>query len=335
MDLSVSPINLSNSEKEEKYERNEKDIIKSITETESNYRFINAKKKKEKTYSNYNNIKDSMVKGIRKLYVPNKKSNKIEEGSILKMIDSEKESNVKKIKGNRDIKPSRESNIEPSEIDDENTIQSHSEEDTKKSKKNKNGSESSLLSLSSNGVDTYHKQTETVSKMNMETDVKNNIINNLPEGYSGPVPHNLLQQQQYNQAPKINKIGQLLGHNPAEMGLNQMPTQTAESVFMNQMSVPQQNIPQDMGLSNMGDMSMLGQQIHPASLQPQMNNMVMPDMSQQIPSIPGIQTMTGIPSIQSMQNMSGIPQMPGISIMMGGNGENKKRKLKLKKDFFF
>jgi hypothetical protein len=266
MNLSVSSISISENNLEQFQKKDNKifyDIENnSLTESSDSYEnksrmfAKNIKYKNKKTYSNYNNIKDTMIKGTRRLYVPTKK---IKEGNMtsentdvlsnvendIRIKKDERRKDKKDRRGRRKTEEEEERSDELNEINDESTMESEDAEMSRTKKSSKKGkkqskkgkkqskkismnSESSLISLSSDGVDTYHQRTMTekeatkklgVSSLNMNASQQNDILRTLPEGYSGPVPQSFYQQQQQQPQNKINAIGKALGHGFSDMSM--------------------------------------------------------------------------------------------------------------------
>ncbi len=387
MDITVTPISSLSENSLDKYSKKDKKInydieINSLTETSNNNsRMIakNIKYKNKKTYSNYNNIKDSMIKGTRRLYVPTR--NNLNEGNISSDVLATVEKDRKERRDKKDRRREKKSEeeednneVEIDEVEDESSIEndevkmerSKGKKSSKKSSKGKKSkktlSESSLESLSSDGVDTYHQKSITGTevekragrKMKMEPEEQNDILKMLPEGYSGPVPQSLWanMQQPQQTGPKINSIGRALGHSeadmtqpqglpPAPIGLPEMGMPNMGGMDMSQMMASQQAMPQ-MGMPQMG-MPQMGM---PQMGMPQMGmpQMGMPQMQQTPQSVllsEGSMMQQAQQQLQASQEPVAAPaptpaqpQMTFQQALQQG-GSRQKRILSLKKDFFF
>ncbi len=396
MDITVTPISSLSENSLDKYSKKDKKInydieINSLTETSNNNsRMIakNIKYKNKKTYSKYNNIKDSMIKGTRRLYVPTR--NNLNEGNmssdVLATVEKDKHGDRKEKRDKRRDRRKTEDeeevdlDAEVQELDDESSIENEdvkmerskgkksAKKSSKKGKKSRSLSESSLESLSSDGVDTYHQKTMTGTeverkagrKMAMEPQEQNDILKMLPEGYSGPIPQSMWNNMQPQQTgPKINAIGRVLGHS-ADMaqpqGLPAAPVGMPE-MGMPQMGMPQMGMPQ-MGMPDMGGMDMnqlmAAQQGMPQMGMPQMQmpqgmpQMGMPmqapqqsvllsegsmmNQAQQMLQQSAQPEPVAQPHVQQMQQQA--PQMTFQQALQQG-GSRQKRVISLKKDFFF
>ncbi len=333
--------------------------INSLTESSNNNSRMfakNIKYKNKKTYSKYNNIKDPMIKGTRRLYVPNR--NYLKEGNmsdVLTNVENDKRRENKEKRNNKRRNDDSEKEEEIDEVEDESSIDKETTElsrtkkstkkTSKKSKKSKKydlTSESSLVSLSSEGVDTYHQKTMTGTEaekimgrpMQLENNAQQDIINMLPEGYNGPIPQGLIQQQAPPTGPKINSIGRFLNHTPNDM--------------MQPQNLPTSIVPG--GENGMPDMSaIIGQQMmqqpsqapqlmHPQMMQQQLmpQQMMQQQFMQQQMINPMQQTVT-LSEGGINQQIQGLPQN-GLTFdqaLKQQGGSKGKRSLKLKKDFFF
>jgi len=388
MNLSVSSISISENNLEQFQKKDNKIIYdienNSLTESEDSYEnksrmfAKNIKYKNKKTYSNYNNIKDTMIKGTRRLYVPTRK---IKEGNmtsdnndVLSNVENdirtkkdERRKDKKDRRGRRDNEKERSEDVE--EISDESTMESEEAElsRTKKSTKSKKGkkgskkmsinSESSLISLSSDGVDTYHQRSMTekeatnklgVSSLNMNANQQNDILKNLPEGYSGPVPQSFYQQQAAPQN-KVNSIGRALGHGFGDMSMTappNLPSHDPNLMAMGQPSMdptmtpvmpmaPMQSM-QTMPMAPMPSMQM-GNPMQMGPMQSMQMANPMGTGSGYLGMQPGMQSINlNEASLQQTNNNSQtFAQALSMPTQQGGARNGNKRVLKLKKDFFF
>ncbi len=389
-ELSVSSISISENSLSKYNKKNSKinyNIENSLTETSGDKSRMfakNIKYKNKKTSSNINNI-NSMIKGTRRLYVPNR--NNLTEGSMTSDVlsnvenDKRKERDDDKKRRTRKIEDESESvDKEPEEISDESSVEnedlsaepkvsrSKSKKDSKKSSKKskKMMSESSLPSLSSSGVNTEHQKTMTGTEVRnimgqySESALKKNVLGNLPENYSGPIPHGMMQQG-LSQQKQTNRLGALLGtdgqapNGAAPPNLQPMSVGMMENGLNATMSPQMMMSPVAPSMPNMPGMSMLGN----VQQMGQMTQMMgaMPQMMGQMPQMGNMMGNLGMPSlppqVQSVtlggpQEGSLAPQVPepvaqpsnNMNLaqalnQQGGSKPDTRRVLRLKKDFFF
>ena len=359
-DMSVSPINISENSlsRYNKLDRKIKyDIeINSLTETSNeNSRMFakNIKYKYKKTYSNYNNIKDSMIKGTRNLYVPNR--NNLKEGSMTAsdVFRTIEEKDVRKEKKDRKDRQDRRRRDEEDEmrekleeVSGESTLESEeknmSRSSAKKSKKSKSSkkvrrfSDSSLTSLSS--IEETDKQSPTATQVNKTLAP---MMAELGMNQSGKSAQPV---QSAPAVPATNRFADLFGHsisdtqpptgaphhaNPepvpisGNMGMSVMSEGTMTPQGM-PMMMPQQGMPMMMpqGMPQQG-MPMMMPQGMPQQGMPMMMPQGMPQMGQQ--------TVTLNEGGMGAQ----LPQIPAEVMSQMGQIGGERKVLKLKKDFFF
>jgi hypothetical protein len=378
MNLSASPISITESSLQN-YKKKENKInydIDSLTESQNNSSRMfakNIKYKNKKTYSQSNNIKNTMIKGTRRLYVPTKN---VTEGNMSSDILSNVENDVrdkrrdrKKERKDDESLEKRREEVEENEVEDESSIEStenkmsrskkSSKKGSKKSKKSKKfNSESSLTSLSSDEVDSQALKNST--KLNTAVQAPASVPALLNEGLLGapasmPMPQSMPQMPQMNTgvaSSGLNSIGKLLGHSPNMQPPSNLP--------MTDIPIPQ--------MSQME--GSMGMNMNLPQAQPQL------PMMEQMSQMQGLSQMNGMPNLSQMQALSGMPQLQGMSqfgmpqmgmpqmapnvqsvnlneaslaptaqpngltfdklmTQQGGSLKNKKVQLKLKKDFFF
>ena len=341
MNISASPISISESSLSN-YKKKENNInydINSLTESSyDNSRMFakNIKYKNKKTSSHSNNIKDTMIKGTRRLYVPTRKN--ILEGNmssdILTAVEKD-ERTKKERRGERREKERendnerREEDIEE-EVEDESSIEStenkmaRSKKSKKtKSKKSKSLSESSLTSLSS----------DIINNHSAKNSVKLNSAQAPNAMLEGLMPQQNIQAPAMNSG--VNNIGKLLGHGPSVQ-------QAPPNLPMTEYSVPGME-------GSMASAPMPMPQMQNLPAMPGMPQMEMPQMGMQQMGMPQMS-----PSIQSVNLNEGamngvpnaVPQQNGLTFdklmtQQGGKrnisyvNNGQKVNLKLKKDFFF
>ena len=331
MNLSASPMSVSDSSLQN-FNKKENKInydINSLTESSNNnFRMFakNINYKNKKTYSQSNNIKDTMIHGTRRLYVPTKN---VIEGNLSSDILSNVEKNERNDK--RNDKKNRRKHVitEEEDTDDDVDVEVDEESDDKKDKRKKStskvssneessdeessdekkmsrnkkskkskkskkyDSESSLTSLSSD----INKVNSKLANSRSQKEYSNfnaSSINKEPMGMSTGM--------NMNQGNGINKIGELLGHSANNM---QAPNGLPMTAFGNsQMGMP------EMGMQQMPGMGM------PEMGMQQMPGMGMPGMGmQQMPGM-GMQQMPGM-GMQQMPGM-GMPQIPGMGMPQMG-----------------
>jgi hypothetical protein len=332
MNLSASPMSVSDSSLQN-FNKKENKInydIDSLTESSNNnFRMFakNINYKNKKTYSQSNNIKDTMIHGTRRLYVPTKN---VVEGNILSNV----EKNERKDKRNR-RKPDTTEEDTDDDVDVEVDVDDESDVKTDKRKKSKSKSKVSSNEESSDEESSEKemfrskksKKSKKSSKYDSESSLTslssdmNKVISKLPNSRSQKEYSNFnapsinkeaMGMNSGNLGSGINKIGELLGHSGNNM---QAPNSLPMTAFGNsQTGMPEMGIQQMPGMG-MQQMPGMGMQQMPGMGMQQMPGMgmgmEMPGMNmQQMPQM-GMQQM-GIPqSINLSESGLGMPQNNG------------------------
>jgi len=307
MNLSASPISITENSLQN-YKKKENKInydIDSLTESSNNNSRMfakNIKYKNKKTYSQSNNIKNTMIKGTRRLYVPTKN---VTEGNMSSDILSNVENDVRDKRRDRrkerrddDSLQKRRDEVEENEVEDESSIEStenkisrtkkSSKKSSKKgSKKSKKfNSESSLTSLSSDIINS--QSIKNSSKLNTAL----GATQQAPASVSALLNEGLMGSQQAmpqlnTGAPSsgLNSIGKLLGHAPNMQPPSNLP--------MTDLAIPQMaQLEGSMGMNNL------------PQVQPQLPMM---DQMAQMQSLNGMSQIQGMPQFGMSQ--MGMPQL--------------------------
>jgi hypothetical protein len=200
---------------------------------------------------------------------------------------------------------------------------------------------------------------------NIQPDVKNKIINSLPEGYTGEVPDHLKQMLSLPDANKmfgqtnmfrtLNMGGNIGNTGMPNMNQGQFPTNIGSAALpddipgLTQPSLDLQATQKSANQSGLSNLPQLGTQVPPqipqTALQqmPQMPNIPnMPNMPnmldlqnmpqlQQLPGIQQLPNMSNMPNMPNMPNMLNMPNMPNMQNMpnMFGGSSDKKYKFKV------
>ena len=324
MNLSASPMSVSDSSLQN-FNKKENKInydIDSLTESSNNnFRMFakNINYKNKKTYSQSNNIKDTMIHGTRRLYVPTKN---VVEGNILSNVEKNERKNEGKDKRNRRKHVITEEEDTDNDVDVEVDDQSDDSEDKKKKSKSKVSSNEESSDEESSEKEMFRSKKSKKSKKSSKYDSEssltslssdmNKVVSKLPNSRSQKEYSNFNAPSINKEAMGtnsgtlgngINKIGELLGHSGNNM---QAPNSLPMTAFGNsQAGMPEMGMQQMPGMGmgmGMPGMGMPGMG---------MSGMEMPGMNmQQMPQM-GMQQMGMPQSINLSESGLGMPQNNG------------------------